>query len=261
MSRTQPLRGVSAGNSRTTFLPAGRCHHGAAFGSHEKRMKETDMIRSEQDRATGALTRRGFTCLLAFTLATGLSVLSPTDASAQASAAAQKIADHFASVKTMMGEFVQFGPRGEQTGGKFYINRPGKIRFNYEDPSPMRVISDGRSVVIGNRKLKTWDIYPLSKTPLNLLLGEQIDLSTKMVRNVKEEADLTTIVLGDRNMFGDSTITMMFDPKTYDLRQWTITDAQGKDTSVMIFNVKTGVALDDKVFAIPYEEIRNRGRN
>ncbi|WP_424551028.1 outer membrane lipoprotein carrier protein LolA [Shinella sp.] len=224
-------------------------------------MKETDMIRSEQDRATGTLTRRGFTCLLAFTLAAGLSVLSPTDASAQASAAAQKIADHFASVKTMMGEFVQFGPRGEQTGGKFYINRPGKIRFNYEDPSPMRVISDGRSVVIGNRKLKTWDIYPLSKTPLNLLLGEQIDLSAKMVRNVKEEADLTTIVLGDRNMFGDSTITMMFDPKTYDLRQWTITDAQGKDTSVMIFNVKTGVALDDKVFAIPYEEIRNRGRN
>jgi len=123
----------------------------------------------------------------------------------------------------------------------------------------MRVIADGKYVVIGNRKLKTWDIYPLSKTPLNLLLGNKIDLSTKMVRGVKEEADLTTIVLGDKNMFGDSTITMMFDPKTYDLRQWTITDAQGKDTSVMIFNVKTGVPLDDKVFAIPYEEIRNRG--
>jgi outer membrane lipoprotein-sorting protein len=217
------------------------------------------MIRPETGRKTGTLTRRGFTCLMAFTLVTGLSVLSPVDASAQPSAAAQKIADHFASVKTMMGEFVQFGPRGEQTGGKFYINRPGKIRFNYEEPSPMRVIADGKSVVIGNRKLKTWDIYPLSKTPLNLLLGEKIDLSTKMVRNVKEEADLTTIVLGDRSVFGDSTITMMFDPKTYDLRQWTITDAQGKDTSVMIFNVKTGVPLDDKVFSIPYDEVRNRG--
>ena len=217
------------------------------------------MIRSENGRATGTLTRRGFTGLLAFALAAGLSVLAPADAPAQAGSTAQKIADHFASVKTMMGEFVQFGPRGEQTGGKFYIDRPGKIRFNYEDPSPMRVIADGKSVVIGNRKLKTWDIYPLSKTPLNLLLGNQIDLSTKMVRNVKEEADLTTIVLGDKNMFGDSTITMMFDPKTYDLRQWTITDAQGKDTSVMIFNVKTGVPLDDKVFSIPYDEIRNRG--
>ncbi|HSX73872.1 MAG TPA: outer membrane lipoprotein carrier protein LolA [Shinella sp.] len=217
------------------------------------------MIRSENGRASGTLTRRGFTGLMAFTLVAGLSAFAPTDASAQASAAAQKIADHFASVKTMMGEFVQFGPRGEQTGGKFYIDRPGKIRFNYEEPSPMRVIADGKAVVIGNRKLKTWDLYPLSKTPLNLLLGEKIDLSAKMVRSVKEEADLTTIVLGDRNMFGDSTITMMFDPKTYDLRQWTITDAQGKDTSVMIFNVKTGVKLDDKVFSIPYDEVRNKG--
>lgn len=214
------------------------------------------MNRSEK---AGTLTRRGFTGLMALTFFAGLSLLSPVEASAQASAAAQKIADHFASVKTMAGEFVQFGPRGEQTGGKFFIDRPGKIRFNYEDPSPMRVIADGRSVVIGNRKLKTWDLYPLSKTPLNLLLGNKIDLSAKMVRSVKEEADLTTIVLGDRNMFGDSTITMMFDPKTYDLRQWTITDAQGKDTSVMIFNVKTGIPLDDKVFTIPYDEVRQRG--
>ena len=84
------------------------------------------------------------------------------------------------------------------------------------------------------------------------------DLTGKMVRDVKEESDLITIVLGDRSIFGDSTITMMFDPKTYDLRQWTITDAQKKDTSVMIFNVKTGMALDDKVFQIPYDEVRNK---
>ncbi|MBD9374705.1 outer membrane lipoprotein carrier protein LolA [Rhizobium sp. ARZ01] len=204
------------------------------------------------------ITRRGFVGLTALLLATGPSVLAPSPAAAQASGTAQRIADHFSSVKTMMGEFVQFGPRGEQTGGKFYISRPGKIRFNYEDPSPMRVISDGRTVVIGNRKLKTWDVYPLSKTPLKLLLGNRIDLSARMVRGVREESDLTTIVLGDRNMFGTSTITMMFDPKTYDLRQWTIRDAQGKDTSVMIFNVKTGVQLDAKIFKIPFDEIHGR---
>lgn len=213
---------------------------------------------ADQPTAGMGTTRRGFVGLTALLLAAGPSILAPRPAAAQASGAAQRIADHFSSVKTMMGEFVQFGPRGEQTGGKFYISRPGKIRFNYEDPSPMRVISDGRTVVIGNRKLKTWDVYPLSKTPLNLLLGNRIDLSTRMVRGVKEEADLTTIVLGDRNMFGDSTITMMFDPKTYDLRQWTIRDAQGKDTSVMIFNVKTGVQLDAKIFRIPFEEIHGR---
>lgn len=175
--------------------------------------------------------------------------------------AAQKVADHFSSVKTMTGEFVQFGPRGEQTAGKFFIERPGKLRFNYEAPSPMRVISDGRNVVIGNVKLKTWDIYPLSKTPLSLLLSDKIDLGHQMVRDVKQEADLTTIVLGDKSIFGDSTITLMFDPKTYDLRQWTITDAQAKDTSVMIFNVQNGLAFDPKVFEVPYEDVRNRGVN
>jgi outer membrane lipoprotein-sorting protein len=180
---------------------------------------------------------------------------------AQKAAVAQKIADHFSSVKTMTGEFVQFGPRGEQTGGKFFLERPGKIRFNYEKPSPMRVISDGRSVVIGNSKLRTWDIYPLSKTPLALLLDSKIDLKSKMVRDVKEEPDLITIKLGDKSVFADSTITMMFDPSSYELRQWTITDNQGKDTSVMIFNTQTGVTFDKSVFTIPYDEVHKRNTN
>jgi outer membrane lipoprotein-sorting protein len=195
--------------------------------------------------------RRSVLAGLAFS---ALLAVSPVDfAAAQSKSTAQTIADHFSSVKTMAGEFVQFGPRGEQTGGKFFLERPGKIRFNYENPSPMRVISDGRSVAIGNVKLKTWDLYPLSKTPLALLLDSKIDLTGKMVRDVKEEPDLITIKLGDRSLFADSTITMMFDPKTYDLRQWTITDNQGKDTSVMIFNVQTGLSFDDRVFRMPPE--------
>lgn len=211
------------------------------------------------DGANRAISRRVFVCGLAAFAGIAGTTLDAPHAAAQGASVAQKIADHFSSVKTMAGEFVQFGPRGEQTGGKFYISRPGRIRFNYEAPSPMRVIADGKSVVIGNMKLKTWDIYPLSKTPLNLLLGERIDLSSKMVRAVREESDLITIVLGDRSVFGDSTITMMFDPRTFDLRQWTITDAQKKDTSVMIFNVQKGLELDDRVFRIPYDEVRNRG--
>ena len=167
-------------------------------------------------------------------------------------ATAQKIADHFSSVKSMTGEFVQFGPKGEQTGGKFYLERPGKIRFNYDGSSNFQVISDGRSVVILNKKMRTSDLYPLSKTPLKLLLSERIDLSGDKVRAVKEEDDLTTIRLADKSVFGNSTITMMFDPKTYELRQWTITDAQGKDTTVMIFNVKEGVSFAANTFAIDY---------
>jgi len=192
---------------------------------------------------------------------TGALVMSPLAGHAEQkweTMDAQRIADHFSSVKTMAGEFIQFGPQGQQIGGEFFLDRPGKIRFNYEDPSPIRVISDGRSVVIGNQKLKTWDVYPLSATPLNLLLSERIDLTGSMVKEVREEPDLITIILGDKTLFGDSTITMMFDPLDYGLRQWTITDAQGRDTSVMIFNVQTGLQFSRQVFEIPYDEIRKR---
>ncbi|TPM30203.1 outer membrane lipoprotein carrier protein LolA [Mesorhizobium sp. B2-3-4] len=175
-------------------------------------------------------------------------------ASAQAAvpAAAQKIADHFSAVKSMSGEFVQFAPNNQQTGGKFFLERPGKIRFNYDGSSNFRVISDGKSVVILNKKLNTSDLYPLSKTPLKLLLDDHIDLSGGRVKNIKEESDLTTIQLADKSVFGNSKITMMFDPKTYELRQWTITDAQGKDTTVMIYNVKEGVSFAADTFAIDY---------
>jgi outer membrane lipoprotein-sorting protein len=187
---------------------------------------------------------------LVFALTIAVGVAEP--AAQAASPAAQKIATHFSSVQTMTGDFVQFGPKGEQTGGKFFIERPGKIRFNYEKPSPIRVVADGKSVVINNKKLDTWDIYSLSKTPLKLLLSENIDLSDGKVKNVKEEDDLTTIVLGDKSIFGDSKISMMFDPKSSDLRQWTITDAKGLDTTVMIFNVKQGEKIDPAVFKIDY---------
>lgn len=215
-------------------------------------------MKNEKTNLSLSIGRRQFSLGLAGIAAAGLFPVTGYAQSAD-NAVAQKIADHFSSVKTMMGEFVQFGPRGEQTGGKFYIARPGKLRFNFEDPSPVRVIADGNNVAIGNMKLKTWDLYPLSKTPLSLLLADKIDLSNQTVRNVKQETDLTTIVLGNKSVFGDSTITMMFDSKTFDLRQWTITDAQNKDTSVMVYNVREGVGLDDKVFAIPYEEIRKPG--
>lgn len=208
-----------------------------------------------QDALTPTWTqraRRRFICIASATFC--LAALPGFDALAQATPTdtAQKIADHFAGVRTMTGEFVQFGPRGEQTGGKFYIERPGKIRFNYDGASGFKVISDGESVVLDNKKMNTMDLYPLSKTPLKLLLDDRIDLSGDKVKNVKEEDDLTTIQLADKSVFGNSKITMMFDPKSYELRQWTITDAQGKDTTVMIFNVQEGVKIDEGLFKIDY---------
>jgi outer membrane lipoprotein-sorting protein len=178
------------------------------------------------------------------------------------SASAQQIADHFAQIKTMSGEFVQFGPNGEQTGGKFYIARPGRLRFDYDTKNNFKVIADGKSVAVSNIKMKTYNIYPLSKTPLNLLLGERIDLSGNEVKDIDQSPDATTIKLADKSVFGDSRLTMMFDPKSYALKQWTVTDAQGKDTTVLIFNVKEGVPLDPSLFKIDYAsaQVKQRGR-
>ncbi len=185
-------------------------------------------------------------------IATLAAVTVPADAN---SSKAQQIADHFSGVKSMTGEFVQFGPRGEQTGGTFSLVRPGKIRFDYEAPTQFRVVSDGSHVLLNNRKLKTYETYPLSKTPLKLLLDERIDLTKAKVDDVKADADIVTIVMSDKSVFGNSKITLLFDAQNNELRQWTITDAQGKDTTVMIFNVKPGAKIADSTFAIDYGKV------
>lgn len=189
-------------------------------------------------------------------LAFGSALAASPAAYAQDSAVAQQIANHFASVRSMRGEFVQFGPRGQQIGGTFAIERPGKVRFDYEDSARFEVIADGKNLAMNNEKLGTYEIVPLSQTPLKLLLDDRIDLSGGRLKSVKQDPDLTTIVMGDRSVFGNATITMMFDPNSYDLRQWTVTDAQGKDTTVMLFNVSEGVDVADSQFTIEYNRMK-----
>ena len=196
-------------------------------------------------------------------LAMGFSLTGNLMAAEQAATAEETlraISKEFTAVPTMMGEFVQFGPNGEQSGGTFYIQRPGKIRFNYEEPSPIRIISNGRTVAVNNKKLKTWNFYPLSKTPLKLLLDDKLDLNDSSIKSVSTEGDITTIVMSNKKAFGKSEITLLFDPASYDLRQWTIKDAQGKETSVMVFNVEKGVKIPKKYFVVDKAAILSKNK-
>ena len=119
-----------------------------------------------------------FWCALAGAMAVNFEL---TTAISAAPVEAQAIAEHFSSVKSMTGDFVQVGPKGEKTAGKFFLQRPGKIRFNYTGKSGVSVISDGKSLVVYNRKLKTSRLYALSKTPLRLLLDNRVDFSGNRV--------------------------------------------------------------------------------
>ncbi len=164
---------------------------------------------------------------------------------------------YFNGIRTMQGDFVQFGPDGGRTEGKFYLARPGKVRFRYAKPARLDIIADGTSVAVRDTRLATQDIWPLKRTPLRFLVADRLDLMTDAkIRRVTVEPDLVTIVIDENTVFGDGRLTLMFDAKSHELRQWTVTDAQGYDTSVAIYNVKVGKPTNPKWFKIDYTVLR-----
>ena len=197
--------------------------------------------------------------------AIAIALFAPVPAFAQAPAAAAtetsgealaRINDYFNGIRTMAGEFVQFGPTGGRAEGSFVIARPGKVRFDYSPPARIDIVADGKSVVVRDRKRATQDVWPLSKTPLRFLLADRIDLlKDANVTDVRTEGDMTVIVIQESTVFGDGKLTLFFDSATSELRQWIVTDAQGLDTTVSIYNVQTGVKADPKLFAIDYQRV------
>lgn len=179
----------------------------------------------------------------------GMARAAPADA-------LQEINRYFNSIRTMKGQFVQFGPRGEKTEGQFALQRPGKVRFYYNPPSTLDVIADGKSVAVRDRKMATQDIWPLGRTPLRYLLSNNIDLTRDAnVTDVSVGSDVVKVTIRDLSAMGDGTITLMFDAEDYTLKQWNVTDSQGQQTSVSIHNVATGVSVDQSLFNIDYTRI------
>lgn len=182
----------------------------------------------------------------------------PPAATANAPAGSQQatladITNYFNRFRTMEGDFIQFGPHGEQSEGIFHIARPGKIRFQYKPPVKLDVISDGRNVSVLNTRTMTQDFYPLNKTPLRYLLAENIDLSAPgLVDEVRMEPDLIAVVIVEKTKFVNGRLTLVFDRHSYELKQWIVTDAQGLNTSVAVYNVTTGKNSDPDLFKINY---------
>ena len=110
---------------------------------------------------------------------------------------------------------MQIGPDGNRTEGSFYIQKPGRVRFNYNPPSPIDIIADGSSVVVRDRRLATQDLFPLSQTPLRYLLAERIDLirDTNVVSVGTDDTFATVTIEEKQLMIGTSRLMMMFDAK------------------------------------------------
>ncbi|SDR27260.1 outer-membrane lipoprotein carrier protein LolA [Pseudovibrio sp. Tun.PSC04-5.I4] len=176
--------------------------------------------------------------------------------------AVDAVSKYFNTVRNMHGKFVQFGPTGGRVEGQFFISRPGKVRFYYNKPSTLDIIADGNMVSVKDRKLQTQDIWPLSQTPLRFLLADQIDL--KKDANVSEvlvEPDLITITIDDKTRFTSGRLTLIFDARNYKLKQWTVRDAQGYDTSVAIYDVTENGKTNPDLFKIDYIANSRQNRN
>jgi len=169
----------------------------------------------------------------------------------------EKVNTYFNSVTTLVGKFVQVGPDGNKTEGQFYMQKPGKIRFEYNPPSPIELISDGDTVAVRDTKLVTQDIYPLSQTPLKFLLSDKLDLmkDANVVGTYQDEL-FVTVVIEERNVLaGTHRLMIMFGKKDMQLKQWTVTDPQGYDTTVAVSDLDTGKKLDPKLFKINFERM------
>ena len=178
---------------------------------------------------------------------------SPFDAKQRA--LLDRISNYLSSVQTMVGKFVQVGPDGGRTEGMFYMQKPGRVRFQYNPPSPIDIISDGSSVVVRDRKLATQDLYPLSQTPLRYLLAERINLlrDTDVV-SVSADDSFATVVIEQKQLFvGTDRLMIMFDAKDLTLKQWTVTDPQGFDTTVAVYNLDSTKKPDPNLFVINYQ--------
>jgi len=166
-----------------------------------------------------------------------------------------RVSKYLSNMQTLVGNFVQIAPDGSRTEGTFYIQKPGKVRFEYNPPSPTEVIADGSSVAVRNRDLLTQDLWPLSQTPLRYLLADHINLlrDTDVVSVSSDDKFITVVIEEKQIMVGTSRLMVMFDAKTTELKQWTVTDPQGLDTTVSVFNLDSTKKPDPHLFVINYQ--------
>ena len=170
-----------------------------------------------------------------------------------------RVNNYLTSVQTLTGKFVQIGPDGGRTTGVFNILKPGRVRFEYDEPSPIELVADGQSVIVRDRSLATQDVYPLSQTPLRFLLADKVDLmrDTNLVAVYADDVFITVVVEEKNTLVGTSRLMIMFDAKDMQLKQWTVTDPQGYDTTVAVYNLDASKKPDPNMFRIDYTRYHN----
>jgi len=171
----------------------------------------------------------------------------------------ERVNAYLNSIRSLKGNFVQIDPDGQVDQGTFALSKPGRMRFEYKPPASTLIVSDGETVAIQNPKLKTIDKYPLSQTPLDLILGDKIDLlHNHSIVGVDRQKDQFVVKARSRGGKTQGNISLVFAEPGLELRQWTVVDNQGLSTTVALQNVQIGADVSNVSFALPQKALSLR---
>lgn len=184
-------------------------------------------------------------------LAIGMAVTAPLAAMAQQLSLGE-ISGYLNQLQTAKGDFTQINDDGSISTGTIYIKRPGKVRFEYNPPESALVVAGSNTVVIYDKKSnQPAETYPLSKTPLSIILAEKVDLGrAKMVTNHTYDGTATIVTAQDPAHPEYGNIQLKFTGNPVQLRQWIINDGNGSKTTVVLGDLNVGGALPNSLFDV-----------
>lgn len=150
-----------------------------------------------------------------------------------------QINEYLNSLQNIEGRFVQTDHRNEETKGRFYVRRPGRLRFDYSAPSRLRIVSDGEYLSIEDHDLKTVDKFPLDATPIQLLLGQDVNLTRDaVILDMRQDDTAVVVTLRDKHGSAAGQLQLFFRLPELELYEWVITDAQGLDTRIELADLQ-----------------------
>lgn len=163
-----------------------------------------------------------------------------------------QISSYLNSFETAQASFTQINGDGTISKGRIYIKRPGRVRFDYDPPNDTLVVASGGEVLIVDPKSNTPpESYPLSRTPLSIILANNVNLSREnMVTGKSYDGTATTVTAQDPEHPEYGNIQMKFTGPTPQLRQWVITNENGSQTTVVLGELTTGVQINNSQFRV-----------
>ena len=160
------------------------------------------------------------------------------------------ISRYLNGLQTATAPFTQINDDGSLSTGTLYIKRPGRVRFEYDPPEAAVVVAGAGAVVIFDPKSNTDpETYPLSRTPLSIILAPTVDLGrADMVTGHGFDGTATIVEAQDPENPEYGNIQLSFTGDPVELRKWVINDSGGGQTTVILQALETGGSLSDNLF-------------